>query len=92
MGRLLVLGVGLVGGAIGLRRVQKAARAYSPGGLAGRAGGWWDGAKEFSAEVREGMREREQQLRVALEVDAGVMDEQDAQALLDHPAGRHADR
>ncbi len=91
MGRLIVLGVGIVGGAIGLRRVQKAARTYSPGGVAERAGGWWEDAKDFGAEVRAAMVEREQQLRIALEVDAGVMDEHEAQALLDHPAG-HADR
>ncbi len=87
-----MLGVGIVGGAIGLRRVQKATRAYTPGGVADRAGGWWEDAKDFGADVRAGMREREQQLRVALEVDAGVMDEDEAQALLDHPTGRHADR
>ncbi len=77
---------------MGLRRIQRATRAYTPGGVAERAGGWWDGAKDFGAEVRAGMREREHELRVALEVDAGVMDEDAAQALLDHPSGRHADR
>lgn len=92
MGRLVVLAVGVVGGAIGLRRVQKAARSYGPSGVAERAGGAWEGVRAFAAEVRSGMSEREEQLRVALQVDAGEMDPETAAAMLENPTGRRGER
>ena len=92
MGRLVLLGLGVVGGAVGLRRLQRAARSYTPSGVAERAGGAWEGARAFASEVREGMREREEQLRVALQVDAGDMDPATAAAMLENPSGRRADR
>ena len=90
MGRLLLLAVGVVGGAAGVRRAQRAVQAYSPSGLTRRAGSRFEqvlaDAKEFAADVREGMAEREQELRVALEVDAGSMDEATARELLENPS------
>ena len=91
MGRLILLGLGVVGGAVGLRRVQRAARSYTPAGVAERAGGAWGGVRAFAAEVREGMREREEQLRVALQVDAGEMDPEAAAAMLENPTGRRGE-
>ena len=91
MGRLIVLAVGVVGGAVGLRRVQRAARSYTPSGVAERAGGAWDGVRAFASEVAEGMREREEQLRVALQVDAGDMDPETAAAMLENPTGRRGE-
>jgi hypothetical protein len=85
VGRLIILGVGVVGGALGLRRVQRTIRSYTPAGLSERANGWLEAAREFAADVREGMAEREHQLRVALEVDTGAMDEQAARELLENP-------
>jgi hypothetical protein len=90
VGKLLLLGVGAVAGVLGVRRVSRIARSYGPAGVRGRAGSWADGAKEFAAAVREGMAERELELRVALGVDAGTMDEDTARDLLEKPTSpRH---
>jgi len=90
MGRVFWLGAGLAAGVLGVRRATRAARAYTPAGLHGRAEGWSERAKDFAAAVREGMAEREQELRVALGVDAGTIDEQTARELLEKPTSpRH---
>jgi hypothetical protein len=80
MKRLLWLGAGLAIGALVVRQVSRAARAYSPAGLAGSArnsaADLWDSVQDFSgraqqwvgdfvADVREGMAEREQQIQAA---------------------------
>lgn len=88
MGKLIFLGAGIAAGVLGFRRVTRVARSYSPSGLQGRAAGWGQSAKEFAAAVREGMAEREQELRVALGVDAGEIDEQTARELLEKPTSR----
>jgi hypothetical protein len=46
-----------------------------------------DGLRDLADAVREGMAEREQELRIALGVDAGTVDPQQARALLDDPTG-----
>lgn len=89
MGRLIILAAGVVGGAWGLRRVQRTARSFTPTGLGERANGLAAAAREFAADVRAGMAQREHELRVALEVDTGSMDPTDAataRALLDNPS------
>jgi hypothetical protein len=85
MGKLLILSAGVVAGVLGVRRVTKAARSYSPTGLHKRAEGWTGQVKDFAAAVREGMAEREHDLRIALGVDAGTMDEETAHELLEKP-------
>jgi hypothetical protein len=85
VGKLILLGAGVVAGVLGARRLTRAARSYTPAGLSERAGGWVERAKDFAADVREGMAEREQELRVALGVDAGTVDEQTARDLLENP-------
>ena len=85
MGRLLLLAVGVAGGALGARRVTRTARSYTPEGLSRRAGGWVEQARAFADDVRAGAAERELELRVALEVDAGSMDAATAAQLLENP-------
>lgn len=46
-----------------------------------------DGLRELAAAVREGMAERESELRVALGVDAGTLDPETARELIDDPTG-----
>ena len=68
--RLLWLGVGLAAGALVVRAVTKIAQAYSPRGLAGSAkesaGGLRASIRSFIDDVRDGMHEREAELRHAM--------------------------
>jgi hypothetical protein len=67
--RLLWIGVGIAVGAIVVRQVTKAARAYSPAGLTGSArnsaAGLVDSVRDFVADVREGMAIREAEIHAA---------------------------
>lgn len=69
MKRLLWLGAGLAIGALVVRAVTKKAQSYSPRGIAAAARdsgrNLLDSAREFVHDVREGMHEREQELRAA---------------------------
>jgi chromosome condensin MukBEF MukE localization factor len=69
MKRMLWLGIGLAIGALTVRAVTRRARALTPGAMADNArktaGGLVDSVRSFVADVREGMAEREEQLRTA---------------------------
>jgi hypothetical protein len=71
MKRLLWLGVGLAVGALVVRAASKKARAFTPQGIAASAresaGGLVDSVRTFVDDVREGMREREDQIHAAFE-------------------------
>lgn len=79
MKRLLWLGAGLAIGALVVRAVTKKARSYSPGGIAAAARdssrNLLDSAREFVHDVREGMQEREQELRAAFTDQAAIDDD-----------------
>jgi len=74
MRRLLWLGVGIGVGALVVRQVTRAMQAYSPGGLASSArnsaAGLLDSVHDFITDVREGMAEREEQIRAEFFVEA----------------------
>lgn len=76
--RALWLGIGIAVGAIVVRKVTQAAHAYSPSGLAGRAqnsaAGLLDSVRDFVADVREGMAEREAQIHAAFEQGVSLDD------------------
>jgi hypothetical protein len=69
MKRIFWLGVGIAVGALAVRQFTKAAQAYSPSGLASSArnsaANVWESVQDFVADVREGMAEREAQIREA---------------------------
>ena len=71
MKRLLWLGAGLAIGALVVRAVTKKAQSYSPSGIATAARdsgrNLLESAREFLDDVRDGMHQREQELRAALE-------------------------
>ncbi len=52
-----------------VRKVSKAAEAYTPAGVAHGLSDFADGMRELAAAVREGMAEREGELRLALGID-----------------------
>ena len=69
MKRLLWLGVGIAVGVIVMRKVTQTVKAYSPSSLAGSAResavGLLDSVRDFVADVREGMAEREAEIQAA---------------------------
>jgi len=69
--RLLWLGIGIGVGALVVRQVTKTVQAYSPSSLAGSAResavGILGSVRDFVADVREGMSEREAEIHAAFE-------------------------
>lgn len=95
MKRLFWVALGATVGALVVHKVTKTAQAYSPSGVAkGLSGGLSDlgeGLREMAEAVREGMAERETELRYALGMDTGTlhdgreMTDEQARALIEDP-------
>lgn len=73
MRRLFWLGAGAAIGVLVVRRLTRVAESLTPAGLgrslATSVVGLGDAVRDFAADVREGMAEREAQLLAALETD-----------------------
>ena len=78
MRRVFWLGIGLAVGALVFRAVSRKAQAFTPQGIAGSvqqsAVGLLDGVRTFVEDVREGMAEREAEIRAAFD-DGLTLDE-----------------
>ena len=85
MRRLFWIALGAVAGILLVRKVTQVAEAYTPTGVARSASELGEGLREVAAVIREGMAEREQELRVALGVEAGSLSPETAQSLMDDP-------
>ena len=94
MSRLFWTALGAAAGVYAVRRLSKAAQAYTPTGVA-------HGLSDFGEGVREGMEQREGELRLALGIDTDTVDDvagrprldaDSARALLDDPTGPGAHR
>lgn len=81
MRRLFWVALGAVAGVLLVRKLTKAAEAYTPAGVARSASDLGEGLRELAAAVREGMAEREEELRIALGVDAGTLDPETARSV-----------
>ena len=92
MRRIFWAALGATIGVLAFRKVGKTIEAYSPAGVGRSVSSVGDGLRELAAVIREGMAEREGELRVALGVDAGTLDPQAAQSLVQDPTGRHTER
>jgi hypothetical protein len=92
MRRLFWLALGAAIGVLTVRKVSKTIEAYSPAGVGRSMASVGDGLRELAEVIREGMAERESELRVALGVDAGTLDPEAAQSLMQDPTGRRTDR
>lgn len=101
MPRLFWAALGAAAGVYAVRKVSKAADAYTPAGVAHGLTDFGDGLRELAAAVREGMAEREGELRLALGIDTdtdssdaagGRLDAESARALLDDPTGPRGER
>ena len=91
MRRLSWVVLGATVGVLVVRKLTRVAEAYTPEGLGRSAASLADGLRDLTEAVREGMAEREQELRVALGVDAGTVDPEQARALLEDPTGPRRD-
>lgn len=73
MRRLFWVALGATAGVLIVRRVTRTAEKFTPEGMsqsvAGALGGLTAAIREFSADVREGMAEREVELRTGLGLD-----------------------
>lgn len=85
MRRMFWLALGATVGVLVVRRVTKAAEAYTPEGVARGMSSLGEGLREMASAVREGMAEREAELRLALGVDEGAISPDRARELIDNP-------
>jgi hypothetical protein len=96
MRRLFWIGAGATVVVLVVRKVGQAASRYTPEGLTQSLTSLGDGLRELASAVREGMQEREEELRFALGIDTQTLPENrrlDAdgiRGLLDDPTGPRA--
>jgi hypothetical protein len=69
MNRIIWMGIGVAIGVIAFRKVTEAQSNLGPEGLNRAVGRLADGLFDFADAVREGMQERETELRAALGID-----------------------
>ena len=74
MPRVFWMALGATVGIVVVRRVSRAAQAYTPEGIGRSLTGAVDALRELADDVRVAMAERERELRVALGVHPGTMD------------------
>ncbi|HET9347672.1 MAG TPA: DUF6167 family protein [Arthrobacter sp.] len=72
MNRIIWMGIGVAIGVIAFRKITEAQSNLGPEGLNRAVGRLADGLYDFADAVREGMNERETELRSALGIDAGL--------------------
>jgi len=87
--RVFWVTLGATVGVLVVRKVTRAAQAYTPEGMAQGLAGVGEGLREMAQVVREAMAERDAELRLALGVDEGAIDPERARSLIDHPAAEH---
>jgi hypothetical protein len=95
MRRLFWVAVGAAAGVYAVRKVQKTLHSYSASGLADRANGVGAQLKAFADEVRDGMAQREAELREALGMQPAhdtPLTPAEAAELTEHPAADLASR
>ena len=71
MNRIIWMGIGVAIGVIAFRKITEAQSNLGPEGLNRAVGRLADGIYDFADAVREGMNERETELRTALGMEAG---------------------
>ena len=72
MNRIIWMGIGVAIGVIAFRKVAEAQSNFGPEGLNRAVGRLADGLFDFADAVREGMQERETELRAALGIDTAI--------------------
>ena len=74
MPRIFWMALGATVGIVVVRRVSRAAQAYTPEGIGRTLTNAVDALRDLADDVLAGMAEREQELRVALGVEPGTME------------------
>ena len=92
MRRVFWVALGATAGILVVRRLSRAAQAYTPEGMGRPVASAADALRDLADAVREGMAQREQELRVALGIDTGTLDAEQARELLDNPAAPRRER
>jgi hypothetical protein len=87
--RLFWVALGAAAGVLTVRKINQVAQSYTPEGVGRSLSSLAEAVREMADVVREGMAEREQELRLALGVEAGEIDPAAAADLLENPSGRH---
>ena len=72
MNRIIWMGIGVAIGVIAFRKVTEAQSALGPEGLNRAVGRLADGLLDFADAVRDGMGERESELRTALGIETAT--------------------
>ncbi len=88
MKRVFWVALGATAGVLVVRKLSRTAEAYTPEGVGRSLSSLADAVREMADVVREGMAEREAELRLALGVDAGTVDDAAAHDLLENPTSR----
>ena len=70
MKRILWMGIGVAIGVIAFRKITEAQSTLGPEGLNRAVGRLADGIYDFADAVRDGMQDRETELRTALGIDS----------------------
>ena len=89
MRRLFWMALGATVGVLVVRRVSRAAQAYTPEGIERSLTRAVDALSDLVDEVRAGMAERERELRVALGVETGIIDAEGVAEQVTAPARDH---
>lgn len=72
MNRIIWMGIGVAIGVIAFRKITETRSNLGPEGLNRAVGRLADGLYDFAGAVREGMNERETELRSALGIDTAI--------------------
>jgi hypothetical protein len=72
MNRIIWMGIGVAIGVIAFRKITAVQTTLGPEGLNRAVGRLSDGLFDFAGAVRDGMQERETELRTALGIDTGI--------------------
>ncbi|GAB3589062.1 hypothetical protein GCM10027446_00490 [Angustibacter peucedani] len=89
MRRIFWTALGATVGVLVVRKLTRTAEAYTPEGVARGLSGLGEGLREMAQVVRESMEQRDAELRLALGIDEGAIDPEQAQGLIDRPTERH---
>lgn len=85
MKRVFWVALGATVGVLVVRKLSQTAQAYTPEGVGRSLQSMAEAMRDLAEVIRDGMDEREAELRVALGIDTGQISEAEARDLLENP-------